>query len=406
MVNSILKRFITALLSLLLIAFVGYQAFNAIYNPISTQNVMLQTIEDKITTKGYVINNEQIITGNVKGIIDYTLNDGDRVSKNGIVANVYPNSLQAENELKIRELDNKIKQLQINGATGDNMTVDINILDAQINQKFLELSTVAKSSYVEGIGSTMADFLNILNQKLIATGKASDFNVKLSQLQSLRQSLAAQQSVSVSSIDSPVAGYFVSHIDGYEGMFDFNNVLNIMASQVDSLISAKPSQVEADAIGKVISSYEWYIVCSLNTENAQKLSVNGKVQINLPFSNMNYIPATVVAMNKDAGNNFSVVLKCDYMSSDLAEMRICNIQIIADSYTGVKIDNKNVHIINGVKGAYVLMGNTSKFKKLNVIYSGDGFMISKLDTTDSNSLQVYDEVILGSDNLYDGKIIR
>jgi hypothetical protein len=405
MVNSILKGFITVFLSLLLIAFVGYQAFRLIYIPISTKNVMLETIEDKITTKGYVINNEQIITGNVKGIIDYTLNDGDRVSKDGLVANVYSNSLQAENELKIRELDNKIKQLQIYGATGDNMTVDINMLNAQINQKFLEMSTVAKSSYVEGIGSTMADFLNLLNQKQIATGKVSNFDAKLSQLQALRQSLASQQSANVSSITSPVSGYFVSHVDGYEGMFDYNNALDITASQVESSFSAKP-RVTADAIGKVISSYEWYIVCSISSENAHKLSVNGKIQIELPFSDMNYIPATVVAMNKDAGKNFAVVLKCDYMSSDLAQIRICDIQIVAKSYTGVKIDDKNVHIINGVKGAYVLMGNTAKFKKLNVIYSSDSIMISRLDTSDRDSLQVYDEVILGSDNLYDGKIIR
>ena len=404
--GNFLKRFFTVVLSLLLIAFVGYQVFNVIYNPIATQNVTLQTIENKIATKGYVLNNEQVITENVKGIIDYTLNDGDRVSKGGIVANVYPSSLQAENELKIRELDNKIKQLQINGATGDNMTVDINMLDAQINQKFLELSTNAKTSYVEGIGGTMADFLNLLNQKQIATGKASNFDKKLSELQSMRNSLAAQQSTNISSIASPVAGYFVSHIDGYEGMFDFNNALNITATQIDGLISAKTPSVTTNAIGKVISSYEWYLTCSLSTELAQKLSINGKVQIKLPFSNMAYIPATVVAMNKENGINFAVVLKCDYMSSDLAEMRICNIEIVADSITGVKIDTKNIHIINGVKGAYVLMGNTAKFKKIDVVYAGDSFIISKLDTADRKSLQVYDEVILRSDNLYDGKIIR
>jgi hypothetical protein len=406
MVGNFLKRFFIVVFSLILLAFVGYQAFSVFYNPIATQNVTLQTIEDIIPAKGYVINNEQIITGNVKGIIDYTLNDGDRVSKDGIVANVYPNSLQAENELKIRELDNKIKQLQINGATGDNVTVDISMLDAQISQKFLELSTGAKSSYVEGIDGTMADFLNLLNQKQIATGKASNFDKKLSELQSSRKSLAAQQSTNISSITSPAAGYFVSHIDGYEGMFDFKNALNITASQIDSLISTKAQAVSTNAIGKVISSYEWYLSCSLSPDLAKKISINSKVQIRLPFSNMAYIPATVMAMNKGNDINFAVVLKCDYMSNDLAEMRICNIEIIADSVTGVKIDTKYIDIINGVKGAYVLMGNTAKFKKLNVIYAGDGFVISTLDTSNQKSLQVYDEVILRSDNLYDGKIIR
>jgi hypothetical protein len=404
-VKNILKGFATVFLSLLLIAFVGYQIFHAIYNPISTQNVMLQTVEDKIAVKGFVINNEQVIQGNGKGIIDYALNDGDKVSKNGVIANVYPNSDQADNELKIRELDNKIKQLQMYGATGDSSTVDIDMLDAQISQKFLGLSTLAKSSYVEGIDSTMADFLNLLNQKQIATGKTSNFDAKLSQLQASRQSLVAKQSTNVSAITSPVSGYFVSQVDGYEGMFDYKNVLNITASQVDSLLTAKP-KIPKDAIGKVISSYEWYIVSSISTADARKISVSSNVQVELPFSDMNYIPAAVMAVNKDSGGNFSVILKCEYMSGDLAQMRICNVQIISKSYTGIKIDYNEVHIINGVKGAYVLMGNTAKFKKLNVIYSGDSFMISKLNTSDDDSLQVYDEVIMGSDNLYDGKIIR
>lgn len=403
--NGVLKKLVTVLVSLVLLAYVGYQAYLSLYMPVKTQQAAVQTVQDTIAADGYVVNDEHVLNGAVSGIIDYSLGDGERVSKNGVVAYVYSNSQQAENERKLRQLDEQIKQLQIDNMSGDNMAIDINVLNSEIDQKFSALTTKARSSYVEGISSLESDFLNLLNQKQLATGKASNFNAKLQQLTAKRQSLANSQGSSRTSITSPFSGYFVSRVDGYENRFPAGNISSITTSQVNNLLSAKPSASQ-DAIGKVISTYEWYIVCVLSGNDALKLNLNAQVNLSIPFSAENDMPATVAVKNRDENGNYAVALKCNYMTGNLAVLRSSNINIIVNQYKGIKVDNDNVHVVGGTKGVYILEGNTVKFKKLDVAYAGDGYMISNIDSSDSSRLQLYDEVIVEGRNIYDGKIVK
>ena len=58
-----------------------------------------------------------------------------------------------------------------------------------------------------------------------------------------------------------------------------------------------------------------------------------------------------------------------------------------------------------------LTGNIVRFKKLDVIYTGDDYVVSKMikeDTYDENKvpyLKIYDAVILEGKDLKDGKLI-
>ena len=402
--NNTLKKIITVFISLFLLAYVAYQIYLTAYFPVATQKALLQTVDDSIKAKGYVINDEQIIKFQNSGILDYAVDDGSKVAKGGVVANVYPDSQQAENERKIRELDNKISQLELNSVNGNTSITDIDVLNGEINQKFTLLSQLSQSGGVESIGSLESDFLNLLNQKQIATGQASGFAAELQQLQQERDSLAGQQSKNVTSVTSPASGYFISKTDGLENRFPIKDVMTITPEQVDSLLSAKPSGVSG-SIGKIETSFEWYIVCNLSKSDTMKLKINGQASFSIPLSSESGIPVTVVAENK-SGDRYAVVLQCSYMTGDLVGLRNSDVNIIINSYSGIKVDNNSVHQVNGTNGVYILMGNTAQFKKLDILYYGDGFVLSRLDPADQNKLQLYDEVIVEGKNIYDGKIVK
>ena len=71
-----------------------------------------------------------------------------------------------------------------------------------------------------------------------------------------------------------------------------------------------------------------------------------------------------------------------------------------------------MRVVDGVQGVYVLTGNIVTFKRLDVIYTGDDYVISKkiYDTVkDDNNIpyvKLYDEVIVEGKDLSDGKIIN
>ncbi|MDR3644469.1 MAG: HlyD family efflux transporter periplasmic adaptor subunit [Clostridia bacterium] len=402
--STFFKRLVAVCVSLFLLTYVGYQAYSAFHVSVSTQRAQLRTVEDQIAATGFVLRNETLITTKAGGIVDYLVSDGERVEKGGAVASVYPTAEQAEIEREIRQLDNRIKQLQITAVAGNTMAVDINVLDADIGDKFSQIASLAGDTNVNGLSDAETEFLNLLNEKQIVTGKVTGFTKELAQLQEQRKSLVARRSNSISTITSPISGYFVSQVDGYEGSFNLSKLSAITAAQVDALLAAKPSAVSA--AGKVISSYEWYIVCSPSPDDAQRLHSGVSVGVSFPFTTGGDLPATVTALNRDASNRYAAVLTCDFMTSDLAGTRSGDIRITLGSYTGVRVENSELCVENGVRGVYILDGDIVRFRTLQVLYSGDDFVISKNDPSDGKLLQANDLIIVGGNKLYDGKIVR
>ena len=64
-----------------------------------------------------------------------------------------------------------------------------------------------------------------------------------------------------------------------------------------------------------------------------------------------------------------------------------------------------------VKGVYVVSGNVMQFKEVVILYSDDDYIICKQTPEDgelfgSSTVKLYDRVVIGGTDLYDGKSVR
>jgi hypothetical protein len=402
--NTVVKRLLTALVSLLVISYVGYQAYCAFYNPIKTMRANSGTFEDVIKTEGFVLHDETVITSNRSGVIDYIRNDGENVAKGGEVAAVYKTDQDAANFRKIQSLNDQIQKYQQAGSSTNVESIDIDILGSEIQKSFLELSAAADSTDVAEIAAIKSDMLSLLNKKQLATGEVTNFNTQIAQLQKQCSALSKETSAQTGTICAPVAGYFVSSADGFENAYDYTKALSITDKDVKKLLSAKAS-VKSGAVGKIISGYESYIVCGLSADDAYKLHVGGSVQMKFLLSSQPAVSVTVAAINKSS-SGVAAVFKCASMSSALAGIRRQTVEIVDASYTGIQVLDSFVHVIGGTKGVFVRNGDIAQFKKLDPIYSAAGYTVSSINNTKTGYLQVYDEVIENGDDLYDGKVIK
>ena len=106
-----------------------------------------------------------------------------------------------------------------------------------------------------------------------------------------------------------------------------------------------------------------------------------------------------------------LIFRTNVMPEGFSYFRKQNIQIIQESYTGYKIPANAVRVVNGVKGVYILRGNTVHFREIVVLAETDGFFIVEEqpsyfeDEFYYKKLGLYDMVITSGKNLYDGKII-
>lgn len=94
------------------------------------------------------------------------------------------------------------------------------------------------------------------------------------------------------------------------------------------------------------------------------------------------------------------------MTQGLATVRKQQVQVIVASYSGIQVDNRFISVVGGKQGVFVRDGNTARFRTITPVYSGNGYTVSEVDTSDLNRLQVYDAVITNRDDLHDGELLE
>lgn len=430
MSRTFFKRGVTIVIALLLLIYVGSQIYSTSFGGVKTETVSYMTSSDTIDTRGFVIREETVIkpAEGVNGVYTYLLSDGEKVGKDGVVAELYQNGADAAAQSSIEELEQEIKSLKQLSRVKESYATSPDTLDKQISQNFVKLlSSVSEKSYLN-LGDTRDQLLYLLNERQLITGAVTDFNDRISSLQSQLDDLKASHKDSTGKVTSPVSGYFVSSLDGYENAFSYKDVLNISLSDLDKE-PAKTQVKDGQALGKVISGLNWYVACKVPADAALALYNGKNVTIDLPFASNQSVPATVAAINQpDKKTDAAVILKCNYMSSELAGIRSEEIRINVDTYSGLRVSKKAIHMntvsrtVTGedgkkkteekeVQGVYVLYGSELRFKEINPIHGYSNYVICDPDQSSESlfsgeTVKLYDEVVMEGTDLYDGKIVK
>ena len=164
----------------------------------------------------------------------------------------------------------------------------------------------------------------------------------------------------------------------------------------------------------------------LSAENARRLSLNSTICLIDPESGER-IPVTVSAINQtNVESEAAVVLRGNTLDSTISALRRATMQIEVRRYSGARVPRSAVHIEHrtrtvtdqdgnksteekDVQGVYIIYGEQLKFREISPIYWGDDFVICDLSasaTFDASMMKLYDQVVVGGKELYDGKEIR
>jgi hypothetical protein len=73
--------------------------------------------------------------------------------------------------------------------------------------------------------------------------------------------------------------------------------------------------------------------------------------------------------------------------------RALSAKLIFDEYQGIRVPRSALRFQGDDKGVYVMLGKDISFKKINVIYEGDDFVLSE-NTSNEEYLLLYDQILL------------
>lgn len=420
-------------LAFLVLLYVGYQAYQATHQSIRTETAMYGEVSDVLQAQGFILRNETVIDESYSGVLSYRVADGSRVSRGGVIADIFSNESDAASQRELDQLDQEIENLQSLSQTANFYVANPSMLGDQIYSALEGISQLVNENDFSGLNTQKGELQNALIRRQLITGEesAEDYSQRISQLQSQRDTLASQTGSATGSILAPEAGYFISTVDGLENVMDISQVESITAAQAEELLEQQPSST--DAVGKICQDFNWYAVCVFDEDDMVRFEGVEDVYLDIPFASTEQIPAKVLARNSDGeSGKTAVVFQCSTMDADIAAVRNEAIQVTVNTYSGVLVNERAIRFADveytttdeagntvtqvqeNVKGVYVLYGGQLEFVQVFTDQTVNGYAICRTDLTEEeqsmlvtdSTIQLYDQVVVEGTDLYDGKIVR
>lgn len=428
--GEIIKRIGVVVIAIALLLYIVSILVRANFTQIKTETANIRTVSDSIPVKGYFIRDEKLIENKDSGFISYNVSDGDRVSLHESVATLYKNEEEAANKQIIDELESQILKLQQLDTTAETITAVPDQIDKNIGSLLSQINVNAADRDLSQAGKNIETLLYDINERQIITGRADNFEEKIKELQSRVSSMKKSASAAVGKqITSNSAGYFSSKVDGYENFYTTADIKSLMPGAFTA-DKVKKNSVSEDIVGKTMEGVYWYVACEVTAEEALKIKNARNLAVDIPTVDNNIISVQLETINqKTKTSEAVVVLKGNYMNSEMLNARIEDMSVVLNTYRGIYVpkvavhereievtdeDEKGHEITKNitVKGAYIQIANELKFKLVIDEHTGDDYIISKLSPDEDELptkrygvIKPGDEVVVEGANLYDKKII-
>lgn len=387
----------------LIVLFVVIQFYKVTHIELKTQTATISTVYDKVSSEALFTRDESVVEKSPSGVTVACFQDGDKINVNGNVAMQFSSSKAAANYSKYAELTKQIKYYQTLEAQTVGQSADLETINEDIEQKVINYADgLAKNR----IGDTAEDLDSVLVRRQLIIGE--DVNL-LSIIENLRDQRNNYQSYSKPDryIKTDKSGVFSSYTDGYENLIDYSEVEETTIDGFKSALKAvDKAQNVSNNIGKLVTSYTWYVQTLVSADTVKNLENGDYVNIVLKDDTSKSFKAEIVNGAEIAlgQKETLLVLKLNEMDADIAKLRKAEIEIRRNNYEGIKVPSEALHVLDGKKGVYVLIASQVKFREVNVIYSDDDYVLAEYDESNEKSIHLYDKIITQGKDLKDGKV--
>ncbi|HJB25372.1 MAG TPA: hypothetical protein H9662_02000 [Firmicutes bacterium] len=396
---------VVAILAVLGVCLIGFQVYRYFYTDIKTEVAYNYTVSDSMEASGVAVRSETVIEQTYDGVINYNYQDGEKVSKGNQIAEVYSSEQSAAAKYKISLLEQERTALTDAQTQTQANSVHVDGLNNQILNAATELSNLLAENDFSSLQEKESVLISLINKKQLLTDQNTNFTSRIEAINSEISSLQSSLDTNTTLITAPLSGYFVGKVDGYEQILTPKNLGSLSVSQIEEILTAGNSAIsQQNYVGKVLNDFEWYFAAVVEKKDLSKFREGASLTVNFPFAGVSDIPFTVFSVKED-GEKGVVILHCDYVTAELTSLRGQTAQLNFSTYTGLLVNSKAVRFEDGVQGVYVKQGSQIKFRKLDIIYEGDGFVISRANEADGELLQSHEEVVVEGRDLYDGKPI-
>lgn len=394
------------------LAYLGYHFFEGFSADIETEYATLVTDSDVVPLDAYIMRSESVIfaaSATSGHSVGYVFSDGTKVHGGQVVANIYTGD--GSSDEAIVDLDRRIDLLESSNLTDGMTSSDTYVIDSKIQNYYYLIHQSTLLGNYSNLTKRRDELLTLINKRRILTGVTTGYSDRIESLTAERALLSAGQDTIAESVEAPYAGYFYSTTDGYESTFSASKVESLTLAEFDKMLSSQPTRYSDRAVGKMVSDFNWYIVCETTRDSLRYFTKGYSYYVNFPYNDDISIKMTLSNVVSEVGSDrVLLVLETERIPEDFSFRRMQPVEIVRSSYTGYRVPISAARLVDGKQGVYIMIGNTIEFREIDILLEMDGYyIVAEQDPVNdpdyASKLGLYDQIVVSGKNLYDGKLI-
>lgn len=411
--RSIWTAIVLLILSALVIMLAVGQLFLAGGVSVPSETALLYNMEQDIPFTGVYLRDETLITGAGAGVIGYEHEDGSKVGVSSVIARRYKNESEIDSRREIGQLEEQIAVLENAEKLIGTDDSQLEAISSQINEKHSALVDCILNGDYSGAASLENGMLEALCKREITLGEADGYQEKKAALEKRVSELTSRLSGDVSDIYAEGTGYFVSKVDGYEGELSFSDIESLTAERIKQIIAEPEKSGSGRYIGKLIADYTWRVAAVIETEQMFGFNKGSRVQLRVG-SDASILDAQIVSVTDNGDGTSVYIFECDRLTSAVVQGRTAQFKLIADTFGGLRVSRSAIRYNeDGKRGVYIINGTTLSFRKIDVLYWGEDYVICSQNASsegegasDAGYLRLYDTIVTEGKDLHDGKVVN
>ncbi len=428
--STLATKLMLAAVFLAVLVYFGVNVAAYFSDPYTTTVAFSYTGENAVTVSGYVVREEEALTGG--GELVYSSRaEGERVSRGGEVALVYPTAQALADANALRELTDQLDQLRYARSLSAGSQASAR-LDEEIAKSLVDFRGELAAGGDGGDGGQ--HLRTAVLRRGYAISGSEGLDASIAALQERVAALSGPAEADVTRITAPRAGLFSGLVDGYEGVLRLEGLEEMTPSDYRAIA---PS-VDPTAVGKMIYGDEWAFVTLMQSEQVKRLQPGDIVTLRFQKGLDRDMTMKVASISGEEGGRRVVVFSSERYLQLATLLRHQNAQVIFTSYEGVRVPRSAVRVdaqpITDEEGlpvkdsqgnpkttpvtcVYCLWGDTAMQKPVTVLWQEEDYILVAPDeealgayaqekTRESRRLRAGEQVITAAAELYDGKVVQ
>lgn len=399
------------------LAYFGIQGLQYLGDPLTTTLAYNYQVEEGMDLSGYVVRREQVLADETSGLLRLQRSEGEKVGAGGTVALVYADQASLDRQREIDELSGRIEQLQFAQEASLGSEVSLK-LDAQIMRSLLDYRAELAAGRLDNAEEHETELKSLVLKRDYTYSDTEDLSGQIAELQSQLKELKAQAASSVRAVKAPVSGVYSAVVDGYETVLTPGLLVDMTPSQLNAL---QADETLTSQTGKLILGDSWYYAVTMSADQAKALrDSSGTMTLRFAKGVEQDQTVTLYAVGPEEQGRVVVTFRGEYNMAQVTLLRRQSAQLIWRTVAGIRVPNEALRAANtkvdqeGNRttveslGVYCVVGMEARFKPVEVLYSGDGFvLVRSTAASDQESLRLRpgDEIIISAKDLYDGKVV-